>query len=76
MNSIIAWAIRLLASVSAEQWRAALTFVLSAATRNIPDEDRREFVIDQLAKLGIKGWAANFIVEAALGFLKRTKQLA
>lgn len=75
MNAIIQFAIKLLAGVSSEQWNAVLQFVLAAADKFVTNEEKKKWVSDALAKLGISGSTANFLIEAALKFLRRTKQI-
>lgn len=75
MNALISWVIRTLGGITSAQWKAVLDFVLAAAGKHLTGEQKKAWVLESLAKLGISGSTANFLVEAALKFLKRTKQI-
>lgn len=75
MNSIITWVIKVLSGVNSAEWKAVLDFVLLAASKELTNESKRAWVLDKLQNLGLKGSTANFLIEAALKFLKRTGRI-
>lgn len=71
MNSLLTWAIRILAGINSAEWKAVLDFVYLAAQKELTNENKRAWVLDKLQNLGLQGGTANFLVEAAVKFLKR-----
>lgn len=71
MNTLIVWAIRLLADISSTEWGAVLQFVIAAEERITEGTDKKAWVLDKLQNLGIKGSVANFLVESGVAYLKR-----
>lgn len=69
---LLQWAIRLIGGISKEQWAAALKFVSQWATSQLSGDDKRAKVLEMLAHLGIEGSKANWLVETAVRWLKRT----
>lgn len=75
MKTLIQWVIRLLGNISADQWRAALQYVIAAEERITSGVDKRAWVLDKLKNVGVTGRAANFIVEAAVSWLERNGEI-
>jgi hypothetical protein len=75
MNALIQWAIRTLGGITKEQWVAALSFVLRWAGSRLSSEEKKAKVLEALAKIGIEGSTANYLVEAAYKWLKRIGQV-
>lgn len=71
MKTIIQWAIKTLGGISSTQWSAVLQYVIAAEERITSGVDKRAWVLDKLKNVGVTGWTANFITEAALGFLRK-----
>ncbi len=76
IDRIIQWAIRTLGGVSRAQWDAALKFVLAQSAKYLTGEQKKAEAIALLEKIGIKGSAANWLVEAAVMWLKRIGQIS
>lgn len=71
LNSIYQWAVKAISNITAEQWKAVLSYVKQIASREMTGEDKRAWVIDKLKNLGITGARANFLIEAAVMLSKR-----
>lgn len=71
MNSIITWVIRYLGGVSSAEWKQVLEFVIIAADKITAGVDKKEWVLNKMKSLGIGGAVANFLIEAAVTFLRK-----
>lgn len=73
MNTLISFILKWLAGVSASQWKAALDYVLIAASKLSEGDHKRAWVIDKLQNVGVTGWIANLLTEVAVAYSKKQK---
>lgn len=71
MNTLLNLVLRWLAGITAEQYKFALDYVLIAAAKQLEGSAKRTWVLDHLNGEGIKGWAANLLVEVAHAAAKK-----
>ena len=72
MNALLAYLVRLLASISANDWRWILSAIASAAMTFKGSDDKRAWVLTQFKiKFPSMGKSlANWVLESALVYLK------
>lgn len=71
MNTLLNLVLRWLAGITAEQYKVALDYVLIAASKQLEGSAKRAWVLDHINGEGIKGWAANLLVEVAHAAAKK-----
>lgn len=71
MNTLITWVIRYLGGITSAQWKTVLEYVRIAADKIAEGADKRTWVLDKMRNIGITGSVANFLVEAAVTYVKR-----
>jgi hypothetical protein len=71
-EQLVKLVLRLLANISAEQWRTAIKHVANAAQSALGSVEKKNFVVDALKAQWPKlsDWATNFLTEAAVAFFK------
>jgi hypothetical protein len=72
MNALLAYIVRILAGITAEQWRWILSAVAVAGQNFSASDDKRGWVLTQLkAKFpNMSKSLANWVLESALLYLK------
>jgi inactivated superfamily I helicase len=75
LASIFQWAVKAISHISSDQWATILDRVLESVTKASDGEARRAWVLDKIKALGVTGSIANFLVEAAVRYLKYKKLL-
>lgn len=71
-ETLLKLVLKLLAGISGDQWRQAITYVSNAAETALSSTEKKGWVTENLAKLypKLSGWAVNFLVESAVAFFK------
>lgn len=72
MNALLAYLVRILASISADDWRWILSAIATAAQNFQASDDKRAWVLTKFkAKFPNMGKSlANWVLESALLYLK------
>lgn len=71
-QTLVKLVLKLLAGISADQWRQALQYVANAAETAMSGPEKRSWVVESLKAQWPKlsNWATNLLVEMAVGFFK------
>lgn len=71
-ETLVKLVLKLLAGISGDQWRQALTYVSNAAETALSSVEKKNWVTENIAKLypKLSGWAVNFLVESAVAVFK------
>ena len=75
MQTLIRWILSKLAGITAQQWAAALQWVIIAARemQGKSGAEKRQKVADTLTKTWphLSGWVGNLLIEVALAWARR-----
>jgi hypothetical protein len=70
-QSILKYILKWLAGVTDDQWKVAIQAVIAAAKAYSDTSDKKKWVTDTIEGMGVKGWAANLLREAAVAYAKK-----
>lgn len=71
MNALFQYILRWLGGISADQWRAAVQLVITAAKSQMASNEKLRWVAERLDGVGVTGSAANWLAETAYQWAKK-----
>jgi hypothetical protein len=71
-ETLVKLLLKLLAGISADQWRKALEYVSNAAQTAMGSAEKKSWVVESLRAMypKLSEWAINYLVESAVGIFK------
>ena len=69
LESIIAWLLRTLRGITAEQWKFALLTVGNLVDQNLAGKEKYDVAKKKLRDLGLSSESCNWLIETALSYL-------